>query len=106
MTGDKHIISMRMSGVVPEWVFVNDYPCIAPTDDKHPNLCIHGDDIESLDLRFLVNLRVSIGSASESRCKAILEACKRHQASLVAVAQTSCLGKEGFTEIWTNGISS
>lgn len=104
MTGDKHIINLRLSGLTPEWVFINDYPCQAPTDDKYPNLCVSGDDIESLDLRFLVNLKVSGSSASESRCKALLNACKRHSVSLVAVSEVTGLGKQGFTDIWTNGI--
>lgn len=105
MTGDKHIINLRLSGKTPEWVFINDYPCEAPTSDKHPNLCVDGDDIASLDLRFLVNLKVSVSSADESRCKALLNACKRHSASLVAAAVTDgSLNSTGFTEIWTNGI--
>ena len=105
MTGDQHIINLQKKRKTPEWVFINDYPCKAPTDDFHPNVCVFGDHIESLDLRFLVNLKVSAASAQESRCKALLNACKRHSVALVAVACVDgTLNSNGFTEIWTGGI--
>lgn len=105
MTGDKHIINLRLSGKTPEWVFINDYPCQAPSDDFHLNLCVFGDHIESLDLRFLVNLKVSVSTTDESRCKALQNACKRHSVALVAAAVTDgTFNSNGFTEIWTNGI--
>lgn len=104
MTGDKEIIQLRMQKKSPEWVFINDYPCAAPTDDRFPNVCVDGDEISRLDLRFLVGLKVSVSSASESRCKALLNACKQHGAALVAAAVTTTnLNDTGFVEVW-NGI--
>ena len=101
MTGDKHIINLRLRKQVPAWVFINDYPCQTPTDDKYPNVCVAGDEIERLDLRFLVGMQVSISSGNESRCKALLNACKRHGARVVAAAViTDNPFDNGFAEIY------
>lgn len=100
MTGDKHIINLRLNGLAPEWVFINDYPCQTPPDDKHPNVCVFSDDIESLDLRFLVNLRVSVSSDDESRCKALLNACKRYAKTVAACTTQPGYDQNGFVEIW------
>lgn len=104
MTGDKHIINLRLKGLTPEWVFINDYPCQAPTDDNNPNVCVYGDSIESLDLRFLVNLRVSVSTDDESRCKALLNACKRYASEVAAGVSQQGYEQNGFSEVWKNGI--
>lgn len=105
MTGDKHIINLRLNGLTPEWVFINDYPCQTPTDDKYPNVCVFGDQIESLDLRFLVNLRVSIASTSEDRAKQLFDRSVRSGAVLVAsghvLSGVSAYSQDGWSQVFS-----
>jgi len=78
MTGEQHIYTMRSQGLQPDWVFINDFPCQTdwPMFDDFATICTEGDSITSLDLRFLVDCRVSIVSTSEKRAKALFNACK------------------------------
>jgi len=99
MKGHDAIIQMRINRQRPEWVFVNDYPC--STDwAKHNDqatISVHGDNIRTLDLRFLLGLKVSVSSASEERARELFDACQRHHVSLVAASHTV---KNGWTEVW------
>lgn len=78
MRGHEAVIRMREEGKKPIFVFLDDYPCDTDWFETgfHANVCVDGDDIQSLDLRFLVGLSVSVSSHDESRAKALFEACK------------------------------
>ena len=86
MRGHDHIISLRKSGKTPSIVFINDYPCKTDwmTHGEHATVSVHGDTISSLDLRFLVGLRVSISAESEGRAKALFGKAKWFGAKTVA----------------------
>lgn len=78
MRGHENIIRMRQAGKRPSFVFVNDWPCDTnwlETGDQ-ATVCTAGDSISTLDLRFMVGLRVSVSSHCEERAKALYEACK------------------------------
>ena len=76
MKGHEHIINMRLQGLKPEIVFVCDYPC--ETDwhehNDHPTVSVHGDNIETLDMRFLVGVVVSVSSNCEKRARRLFKA--------------------------------
>lgn len=78
MRGHEKIIAMRLRGKAPEVVFLNDWPCETDWAEwgEFPTVCVAGDSIPLLDLRFLIGLTVSISSDSEERAKALFEACK------------------------------
>lgn len=80
MRGHEAIIRMRKEyGKKPPFVFINDYPCQTDWFEEgigYARISIHGDKLESLDLRFLVGLSVSVTASSEKRSKALFEACK------------------------------
>lgn len=109
MKGHEVILKMRMRGLKPGFVFLNDYPCQTDWFDYGENatVCTHGDDITALDLAFLHGCRVSISATSESRAKGLFEACKRVDASAVAacVVQNVHISKQnGWMEVW-NGVA-
>ena len=108
MKGHENIIAMRMAGKAPACVFVNDFPC-----DTNPEItgrmdivCVDGDVIQLQDWRFVVGLKVSCGSPSEVRAKALLDACKAAGASVVgSVHSYPVEGKSyhasGWCEVWS-----
>ena len=88
MKGQDEIIRMRMNGLKPEWVHIYDFPY--PTDwleqEMTPSICTDNDLIKTLDMRFLINLKVCVSSCSEKRAMALFEACKQAKVTLVAAA--------------------
>lgn len=76
MKGHEHIIQMRLAGKKPEAVFLEDHPCETDWHEHgdHATVCIAGDNIETLDLRFLVGTVVLAGSRSEKRAQALFKA--------------------------------
>jgi hypothetical protein len=104
MRGHEPIIKMRMQGVAPSFVFINDFPCDTSwfDDGDHATVSVAGDYIETLNLHYLVGLRVSISSDDLNRTKALYEACKRIGVKQVAACHTT--GEhppEGWTAIYT-----
>lgn len=102
MRGHEAIIRMRTEfGVKPVFVFINDYPCDTDWfgDSKFARVCIHGDDVAQLDLRFLMGLSVSITASTENRAKALFDLAKQAGASTVA----SCHAKYGVHEFQQDG---
>jgi hypothetical protein len=103
MRGADKLIELRRSGRRPAVVFLNDYPTHAAFLDG-TTVDISGDDLSGLDLRFLVGLTVSTGATTENRAKAILEACKRAGAAVVACclirANPQDRTQTDFLEIW------
>ena len=85
MKGHASLIQMRMNGLKPEWVHIYDYPCRVDWEEYEmtPSVCVDGESIKTLDLRFLINMKVAVHSPSEERAKALFAACKQHKAEFV-----------------------
>jgi hypothetical protein len=105
MRGQEKVIEMRLRGKKPAMVFLNDWPCRTDwfeTGD-HATISTDGDPTESLDMRFLVGTAVSISSESESRAKALYEACKRHCDIVAAHVHQPGVWpnrQNGWTAVW------
>lgn len=88
MRGHETIIRMRREERrAPSFVFVNDYDCDTDWFEQggdFARVCIAGDDLERLDFRFLVGMKVSISALSEERAKRMFELAKEAGAVLVA----------------------
>jgi hypothetical protein len=84
--GHEDLLALRRSGVKPQIVFINDFPC--KTDWAHwgdyPTVCIHKDRLEDLDLRFLIGVMVSIAASNKQRERGLYEMAKSAGASTVA----------------------
>ncbi len=106
MRGHLPIIEMRRAGKRPSFVFINDWLC--PTDwakhGDHATVSVAGDRIQTLDLRFLVGLRVSITSHDEQRARALFEAAKAHGAQAVGAGVVDptreAWDQHGWAEVW------
>lgn len=106
MRGHEAIIRMRLKRKVPSIVFVNDYPC--DTDwfehGDQSTVCVDGDPVMGLDLRFLTGLRVSISALSEERAKALFERVKAVNPISVAAGHTKIdqhwSEQDGWVEMW------
>lgn len=107
MRGHEPILAMRLRGQRPAFVCLDDHS--TETDwhqwaDAVPTVCVAGDVIDLLDLRFLVGMRVSIAGSTAARAKALLEAVKRAGAIAVGACaldwSTDRFDPEGFVEIW------
>lgn len=101
MKGHDHIIRARVAGAAPSFVFINDFDC--KTDwakhGDHPTVSTFMDAPKTLDMRFLIGLKVSIASPSEKRAKELFEACKKAGAKTVA----ACHVQEGVSDNKQNG---
>lgn len=108
MRGHQKLIELRRDGFKPPVLFLNDYWADPIAEDIFDGSVIEiaGEDLDRLDLRFLVGLRVSTGASTESRAKAILEACKRSGAAMVAVChlpeRRADQKTTDYIEIWSN----
>ena len=98
MRGHEQIIEMRMDGVAPSCVFIDDFPIdwdmanAKYSDEEDSNVvCVHGDNPRTVNLSFLVGLDVRITSDSERRSKALFE--KAVACGAKTVAAYSCTGK-------------
>ena len=106
MRGHTELIEMRLQGLKPELVFLVDRPLSTKWREltDSPEVSIYDDRPERADLRFLVGLMVSTGSATENRAKEILEACKRAGALAVGVvhlpANRADTKTNDYLEIW------
>lgn len=118
MLGHLPILKMRSKGKRPSIVFINDYPTQEAKDWHNPGAKFgqvwepdhatvqidEGDNIASLDLRFLTGLTVSATGRTEARAKALFDACKRAGAKTVAAVHAIGLGtfqiKDGWFEIF------
>lgn len=102
------MIDMRRNRMVPDMVFINDYPCKVDWFENPGDavtICVAGDDLGLLDLRFLVGLSVSCSGSTEARAKQLMEICKSFGAHRVG----ACHVYEGmqrnfdaaWAEVWT-----
>lgn len=89
MRGHEDLIRLRLQGAKPEGlVFVDDYPVKRECarwieEDTAPSICTDGDQIATLDLRFLVGLRVAVHGSSLKRVRALSAACRKAGAEFV-----------------------
>lgn len=106
MRGHKEIIAARLAKKAPSFVFLNDYPCRTDwfENAEHATVCTHGDLLSGLDLRFLVNLSVTITAMSEDRAKGLFERVKAAGAATVAACHVNpgkpALNQSGWAQIW------
>ena len=102
MKGHEGIIKLRLAGKAPELILLDDLSHPSPlTDwesyDSMPTVCVHGNAIEGLDLRFLVGCKVSVTSHSEDRAKRLFNACKAAGATWIAASHTEMRGEVAKT---------
>lgn len=106
MKGHEPIIAMRHAGKRPGFVFINDYPCDTDWQQHGDNatVSVAGDVVQLLDLRFLVGLKVSISSESETRAMALFDQCKAAGAECVGAAHIDPRRKpwdqHGWSSVW------
>ena len=107
MRGHEPIIAMRRTGKVPSIVFINEFPCATdwPEFNDHATIQIlRHEPIETLDLRFLMRLTVSISASSPERARRLFDACKDAGAKTVAacsvVMTPNGYCETNWSEIW------
>jgi hypothetical protein len=106
MRGHEEIIKMRMQGYAPDYINLDDFAKPNRMIDWQkkfdesftPIVCVSGDQIEMLDLRFLVNLTVNITSENEQRAKKLFDRAKKAGAKTVIAGYIVIKGESGKTE--------
>lgn len=116
MIGHYQIIKMRLEGKRPSIVFINDFPSPEARDWHNPGAAYgevwepdhatvqidSGDFIPGLDLRFLTGLTVSATGRTESRAKALFDACKRAGAKTVGAVHAIGIGTYHVESGWSD----
>lgn len=90
MKGHEALIKMRLQGLRPSVVFINDYPCHTDWHEHGDHCTIQIEPLdapETLDMRFLIGMTVSVSADDENRAKRLLEACKMAKARKVIACQ-------------------
>jgi hypothetical protein len=91
MKGHEPLIHMRMSGKAPQCVSIEDHRSLNSHDwhlfGEIPTISVYGDELYDIDLRFCVDLIVSISSFSETRAKTLFLLAKSAKARVI----TSCV---------------
>lgn len=107
MKGHEPILEMRKKRMQPEWVFINDFPSPDSVDwhlfDDFATVCVDGDNIRMLDMRFLIDCKVSITSTNERRAKQLFNECKKYAllvASGVVNPNEHPTKQTGWNELW------
>ena len=108
MIGHDALIKMRMSGKAPQYISLEDHRSLNAHDwhewDDSPVVCVHKDDLHTLDLRFVIGLTVFLSSFDEKRAKALhqkLIDCKaRVITSSVLIANARHFNQDGWSEIY------
>jgi hypothetical protein len=94
MQGHDKVIQMRMAGEMPSCVFIDDFkvePSKWAQETDFLSVCVEGDNLKTLDLRFLVGLDVRATANTENRAREIFEAAIANGAK--SVASYSCTGR-------------
>lgn len=106
MRGHENILRLRQAGKRPAFVFINDWPCDTGWFEtgEHATVCTDGDNLDAIDLRFLVGLRVSVSSSTEDRAKALFEACKAAGVETVGAVHVKSDRapwlQDGWVDVW------
>jgi len=106
MRGHEEIIKMRLKGFVPDYVNLDDFAEPNPMIEWQkkfdetftPIVCVSGNQLEMLDLRFLVNLTVNITSEIEQRAKTLFDLVKKAGAKTVIAGYVVIKGESAKTE--------
>jgi len=85
MHGHEPLIALRKQGRKPTMVFLSDFSEKSNWHETgdYPEINVFHDVPERADLRFLVNLNVTITASTKDRAKALLEACVKAGATTV-----------------------
>lgn len=88
MRGHDALIKMRMAGKTPASVTLYDFPIDTNWQQwgDIPRVCVFGDQIIDLDLRFVIGLIVSIESYDQKRASQLFAKSIEFGASIVASA--------------------
>lgn len=103
MRGHEQILKLRSQGLKPSsMVYLDDYPVKPVFMDwlQHrsiPTVCVHGDEISTLDLRFLIGLDVCVTGDDVTRVRKLAGLSKIAGAVFVYASA----GK--FAAIWKKG---
>ncbi len=107
MKGHEDLIQMRIQGMKPQVVFINDYPCHTDWYKNREHCTIQVDQTdapETLDLRFLVGMVVSVSADDKSRAQRLFEACKKAHAKQIIACQairvTTNRWEPGYVAHW------
>ena len=73
MTGHDQLIALRRKGLKPTYVWVSDF-AFSITDGL--TVCVHGDNPDLLDLRFLVGTTALVEGPDPARVERIANACQ------------------------------
>lgn len=83
-----------MKGIKPSCVFIDDFKIEKSKwseESDFLNICVEGDNLKTLDLRFLNGLDVRATANTENRAKEIFDAAIKNGAKTVAAY--SCTGR-------------
>lgn len=106
LKGQENFEKIRISGILPKMVFLNDYLCDVDwfKNGDHATVSSDGVPLSKMDLRFLYGTSVSISSESESRAKFIFEKAKKSGAIAVAAchiqSEKKYFEQSGWCEVW------
>ena len=112
MNGNEKIIAMRKTGKRPGIVFLNDFSCSTDWTEygDHATVSIlPSEGLETIDLRFLVGMAVSVAGSSDDRAKRLFEACKAAGAATVAACGPATdrdpWGENAWCDVWHQPIT-
>jgi hypothetical protein len=101
--GHENLIALRKRGMKPNgMVWMCDYPVKPEVMDwigehMNPTVCVDGDDLESLDLRFLIGMPVNVTGDDKLRVRRLSVLAVKAGAKLV----TAFAGDHGA--MWREG---
>lgn len=82
MRGHEHMIQARTRGIKPAVINIIDYPFtleLEPTE-----VVVHGDRLLDIDLRFVADCLVTIGSTEQRRLDYLVSQCRKFHARQIA----------------------
>lgn len=107
MRGHEHIIAMRKARTKPRIVFINDGWSDGMAkhwheSNDHATVELQpGENIENLDLRFLVGVTVSISSCDMNRAKRLFQSCIDAGASTVGACAFRRINEYRVEDTWS-----
>lgn len=106
MRGHEAIIKMRLEARrVPPAAFVLDVECqpgFCEYGSPYPNVSIHGDYIENLDFRFLVNMHVHATATTEERAIKLFDKIRAVQPAMLSVCHTGATyNRDSWLKVWS-----
>lgn len=101
MRGHEMLIQLLLDGRKTPFIFINDYPCATEWSeyDETPTVCVHGDLLPTLDIRFVSGATVSISSQNKDRAMELFDMAIESGAKTVVSGHT--VSKPHQVESWT-----